>query len=293
VARGILQSPLEVRHNRNARLCRLGWTLVNRPGPNFSERLAIPMRSFAGRGSLLLALICAALPIHAAQVVVVLRPGGTEWRVVEAEKITFNQRIRCVSDPASLWSSAGPRTTSSRTRKESWGVGRCAGRPADTWCGARRAAGFRWLRTGTRGKPPLPTRLCGRRPRWRTRPTLKAKTLTPLRADEIYAILPGPDQSEALANLIADERNFPGVGRRKRRRRFHGAHVAAGCGSQFRHRTRRHEIAAGPAGAHVGRRQEGERRHRQGRRSAARLKYAEVSARPIPTTRSRRRHAPH
>src|ERR1035441_5194081 len=50
------------------------------------------MRWSAGRGSLVLALICGAIPIHAAQVIIVVRPGGTGWQVVEAEKVTFNQR---------------------------------------------------------------------------------------------------------------------------------------------------------------------------------------------------------
>ena len=50
------------------------------------------MRSSAGRGCLVLALICGAIPIHAAQAIIVLRPGGTGWQVVEADKITFNQK---------------------------------------------------------------------------------------------------------------------------------------------------------------------------------------------------------
>jgi hypothetical protein len=50
------------------------------------------MRSSAGRGSLVLALICGAIPIRAAKVIIVVRPGGTGWQVVEAEKITFNQK---------------------------------------------------------------------------------------------------------------------------------------------------------------------------------------------------------
>src|ERR1039457_726719 len=56
------------------------------------ERLGKPLRSPAGRGSLVLALICGAMPIHAAQVIIVLRPGGTGWQVVAAEKIAFNQK---------------------------------------------------------------------------------------------------------------------------------------------------------------------------------------------------------
>src|SRR5471030_3488020 len=62
------------------------------PCPSFVARLAIPMPLSASRGSLVLALVYAALPIHAAQVIIVLRPGGTGWQVVEAEKITFNQK---------------------------------------------------------------------------------------------------------------------------------------------------------------------------------------------------------
>jgi len=161
------------------------------------------MRSSAGRGSLALALICGAIPIHAAQVIIVLRPGGTGWQVVEAEKIAFNQKEKL-------------RTGSSQSLDL---------RPDDykkllpvdiVRAGTlRRHAGGYLVRRVESGWVPVAAD--GAQVKTATtfaalwsvaavayQEQAKGKTATPLRADEIYAILPGPERSESLANLIAD-----------------------------------------------------------------------------------------
>ena len=169
------------------------------------------MRSSAGRGSLVLALICGAIPIRAAQVIIVLRPGGTGWQVVEAEKVTFNQREKL-------------RTASSQSLDLRPDVYKKMPQLEIVRAGTlRRHAGGYLVRRMDSGWVPVAAD--GAQVKTATtfaalwaaatvayQAQAKAKSSTPLRADEIYAILPGPDASQALATLIAGDENFQGLG---------------------------------------------------------------------------------
>src|ERR1019366_1480313 len=202
---------LKVRHNRSSQLRRLG---VDTPESSLSEltgKVAIPMRSSAGRGSLVLALICGAIPIHAAQVIIVLRPGGTGWQVVEADKITFNQREKL-------------RTASSQSLDLRPDAYKKLPQVEIVRAGTlRRHAGGYLVRRMESGWVPVAAD--GAQVKTATtfaalwsaatvayQAQAKAKSSTPLRPDEIYAILPGQDAGQALATLIAGDENFQGLG---------------------------------------------------------------------------------
>src|ERR1035438_8535508 len=174
------------------------------------DRLAIPMRSSAGRGSLVLALICGAIPIHAAQVIIVLRPGGTGWQIVEADKIAFNQKEKLRSGTSQSLD-LSPDAYKKLPQVEIVRAGTL-----------RRHAGGYLVRRMESGWVPVPPD--GAQVKSATtfaalwsaatvayQAEAKAKTFTPLRADEIFAIVPGPERSESLANLIADPTNFRGL----------------------------------------------------------------------------------
>jgi hypothetical protein len=169
------------------------------------------MRSSAGRGSLVLALICGAVPIHAAQVIIVLRPGGTGWQVVEADKITFNQKekLRTGSSPSlDLRPDAYKKlpqvdiVRAGTLRRHAGGY--LVRRMESGWVPV--AADGAQVKTATSFAALWSAATVAYQEQ------AKGKTPTPLRADEIYAIVPGPEQSESLANLIADPKNFSGLG---------------------------------------------------------------------------------
>jgi hypothetical protein len=169
------------------------------------------MRSFARRGSLVLALICGALPIQAAQVIIVLRPGGTGWQVVEAEKITFNQKEKLrIGSSQSL--DLRPDAYKKLPPMEILRAGTL-----------RRHAGGYLVRRSESGWDPVT--VDGAQVKSATsfaalwsaatvaiQAQRNAKTATSLRASEIYAVVPGADRNEALANLIGDPKNFRGLG---------------------------------------------------------------------------------
>src|ERR1019366_5081987 len=201
---------LKVRHNRSSQLRRLG---VDTPESSLSEltgRLAIPMRSSAGRGSLVLALICGAVPIHAAQVIIVLRPGGTGWQVVEADKITFNQKEK-LRTGSSQSLDLRPDAYKKLPQVDIVRAGTLR-RHAGGYLVRRMESG--WVPVAAEAQVKTATTFAAL---WSSttvayQAQAKAKTVTTLRADEIYAIVPGPEQSESLANLIADPKNFQGLG---------------------------------------------------------------------------------
>jgi len=165
----------------------------------------------ASRGSLVLALVYAALPIHAAQVIIVLRPGGTGWQVVEAEKITFNQKEKL-------------RTGSSQTLEFRQDAYKKFPQVEIVKSGTlRRHVGGYLVRRSESGWEPVaadgaPVKTATSFAALWTATVVSiqaqrsSKTATALRPGEIYAILPGTDRNEALANLIADASNFRGLG---------------------------------------------------------------------------------
>ena len=169
------------------------------------------MRSSAGRGRLVLALICGVLPIHAAQVIVVLRPGGTGWQVVEAERITFNQKEKLrIGSSQSL--DLRPDAYKKLAAMEILRAGML-----------RRHAGGYLVRRTESGWEPIA--VDGAQVKTATsfaalwsgaavaiQAQRNAKTATSLRAGEVYAVVPGADRNEALANLIGDANNFRGLG---------------------------------------------------------------------------------
>ena len=170
------------------------------------------MRWSAGRGSLVLALICGAIPIHAAQVIIVVRPGGTGWQVVEAERITFNQKETLRIGPSQPLEFSRAAYNKFPNKEKIVGVGTLR----------RHAGGYLVRRVesvwvpvaadGDKGKTDTSYLAAWSAAAVAYQAQAKAKTVTPLRADEIYAIVPGTDRSESLANLIADEKNFQGLG---------------------------------------------------------------------------------
>jgi hypothetical protein len=171
------------------------------------------MRSSAGRRSLVLALICGAIPIHAAQVIIVVRPGGTGWQVVEAERITLNQKEK-LRTGSSQSLDLGPDAYKKLPQVEIVRAGTLR-RHAGGYLVRRMESG--WLPVAADGaqvKTATSFAALWSAATVAYQEQAKGKTTTPLRADEIYAIVPGPDRSESLANLIADPKNFQGLGER-------------------------------------------------------------------------------
>lgn len=179
--------------------------------PNTLQKLAIRRSAFAKRGGLAGALLLAVLPIHAAQVIVILRPGGTGWQVVEAEKITFYQKdkVRVAS---------GPQLEFSPDAYKKFGLLEILG--AGT---LRKHAGGYLVRRGEQGWQaiaPEGAPLKGSTSfaaLWSSTPVAifsdrNSKSATSLKSTEIYAIIRATDQSEAISGLIADPANFQGLG---------------------------------------------------------------------------------
>jgi hypothetical protein len=169
------------------------------------------MRSSAGRGSLVLALMCGAIPIHAAQAIIVLRPGGTGWQVVEAEKIAFNQKEKLRSGTSQSLDLL-PDAYKKLPAVEIVRAGTLR-RHAGGYLVRRMESG--WVPVAADGaqvKAATSFAALWSATTVAYQEQAKGKTATPLRADQIYAILPGPERSESLANLIADPANFRGLG---------------------------------------------------------------------------------
>lgn len=178
---------------------------------NLLERLAIPLQSSACGAGLVLALLVAALPIRAAQVFIVLRPGGTGWKIVEAEKITFNQKDKL---------RAGSGQTIELRPEEYKKLPQLEILRAGI---LRRHAGGYLVRRGQSDWEPVaadgaPVKTAiSFATLWASTAVAiqterNSKTSTSLQPAEIYAIIPGTDQNEAVAGLIAQEANFRGLG---------------------------------------------------------------------------------
>jgi hypothetical protein len=169
------------------------------------------MRTFTCASKCLLALVCIAPSIQAAQVTIVLRRGGSSWQLLQAEKITFNQKDKLrVGSSKQLelrpdaYKALHPVEILQAGVLRRHAGGYLVRRVSDGWEPVV-ADGVQLKTASTFAAVWAATAVAIQADR-------NAKNFKPLQPADVYAIIPGADASEALANLIADPANFRGVG---------------------------------------------------------------------------------
>jgi len=158
---------------------------------------------------LTVALLAAVLPARATQWILVLHPGGTDWQIQEAEKITFNGK-----DKLRAGSAQNLNLPADQYKKL----------PATPIAGMLRinAGGYLVRKDGGRWSPVAPdganvkgsTSFAAL---WSaatvvTQKDKNAKSGASLRPADVFAILPGSDRNSAVVEFLSDAANFSGVG---------------------------------------------------------------------------------
>ncbi len=162
---------------------------------------------------LLLLLLCIPVVVPAAQVVLVLRLADGSWQIQEGEKLTFNQKDKL---------RVGPRDKA-ELRPDEYKALRPAP-AAQVGMIRRHAGGFLARKSGDGWDPVVPDGL-----NLKTSSSLaaiwsstaialqrdkNAKSAGQVQSADLFAILPGPDASEAVVNFILEPGNFTGTGQK-------------------------------------------------------------------------------
>jgi tetratricopeptide (TPR) repeat protein len=160
------------------------------------------------------ALLWAASIGSGAQFTLILRPGGNTWKIDEVEKISFNNKdaVRVANSPRATDLRADeyrklqpqPILRVGILRKHQGGYL------------VRRDGGI-WLPAAPDNAPPKAT--VSYAGLWSAATVTvqrdrSGKSATTLNGRELFAILPGGNRDEAVANFLMDENNFTGVGER-------------------------------------------------------------------------------
>jgi hypothetical protein len=155
--------------------------------------------------------LSSALVAEAAQAVLVLRPGGASWQVQEAEKVTVNDR-----DKLRIASSKKLELRGDEYKKLTSQMILRAGlirRHADGYFVVKNGAN--WvpvLPDGASVKDSISYAALWSSARIAIQKDRDKKSVETMKQADLFAVLPGGDRNEALANLLADEANFRGVG---------------------------------------------------------------------------------
>jgi tetratricopeptide (TPR) repeat protein len=160
-----------------------------------------------------LTLGCAAIAASAAQFVVVLKPGGASWQVLEAEKITFDGKDK-------LRSGSSKKLDLSPDEYK-----RLQAQPIPLAGTVRmHAGGYLVHKQGGDWQPVVPDGATVKAATsyaalWSSatatlQKTKDAKSVAAIRVADLFAVLPAGTRDEAVAAFLEDEDNFHGVGER-------------------------------------------------------------------------------
>jgi len=163
------------------------------------------------RCGFILLLSSAATFSRASEFVLILRPGGSSWEIEDAEKISVNKKEGLLTGPLnSREVRADEYKKLTKVQLARAGVLR------------RHAAGYLARRDGNNWQPTAPEGLSVKSASsyaalWDSAQITmqrdrSAKSATPIRAADLFAIVPGGDRNEAVADFLLDESNFRGLG---------------------------------------------------------------------------------
>lgn len=164
------------------------------------------------RCGLFLLLSSPATLSRASELVLILRPGGTSWQVEDAERVTFNNkkdRIR-IGPPNAQQVRAEEYKKLTQMPVLRAGVLR------------KHAAGYLARRDGSNWLPTAPDGASLKSATsyaalWDSAQITvekgrNDKSGTSIRAADLFAVLPGGDRNQAVADFLLDEGNFRGLG---------------------------------------------------------------------------------
>lgn len=162
-------------------------------------------------GGLFLLLSVAATSSQAAELVLILRPDGTSWQIEDARRITFNRKDRLRAGRSGAEELSGDeykKLTPLQILRA--GVLR------------KHAAGYLARKDGDSWQPTAPDGAnvkgaTSYAALWESAQIVmetdrNAKHATPIRAADLFAILPGGDRDQAVADFLLDAGNFRGLG---------------------------------------------------------------------------------
>jgi hypothetical protein len=148
---------------------------------------------------------------EAAQVVLILRPGGTSWQAQEAEKITFNDKDKLRTGSSQKTELRGEEYKKLPVQAVLRGS-----------AVLRHAGGYFVVKNGANWNPVLPDGASVKgsvsyADLWSSaKITIQKdrdkKSMASVRPEDLFAVIPGGDTNEALSYLLTDEANFKGLG---------------------------------------------------------------------------------
>jgi hypothetical protein len=162
-------------------------------------------------GALICVLSGTALVSSAAQVVLVLRTGADSWQVLEAEKIAINSKSKVrIGSARSLDVQPGEYKKLPAEEILRAGILR---RHADGYL--VRKDGGNWVPVAPDGasvKAATTYAALWSSATIATQQDRSAKSMTTVKAEDVFAILPGADRNEAVVSFLSDPSNFRGAG---------------------------------------------------------------------------------
>src|ERR1022692_4289742 len=191
----------------------LGHATFRRPhlAPT-NGKTGTPMKPSAFRlGALICVLSGSVLVTRAAQVVLVLRTGADSWQVLEAERIAINSRSKIRAGSArSLDVQPGEYKKLPAEEILRAGILR---RHADGYL--VRKDGGSWVPVAPDGasvKAATTYAALWSSATIATQQDRSAKSMTTVKAEDVFAISPGADRNEAVVSFLSDPSNFRGAG---------------------------------------------------------------------------------
>jgi hypothetical protein len=168
--------------------------------------------------SLVLAFSCPVVA-EAAQVVLILRPGGTSWQAQEAERITFNDKDKLRTGSSQKTELRGEEYKKLPVQAVLRGS-----------AVLRHAGGYFVVKNGANWNPVLPDGASVKgsvsyADLWSSaKITIQKdrdkKSMASVRPEDLFAVIPGADTNEALSYLLTDEANFKGLGEKDAKAAF-------------------------------------------------------------------------